>query len=874
MRRGARFKRMARSTRQLRQEFLRYFEQNGHKRVESASLIPSLSDPSLLYINAGMAPHKKMFLGEDSALQAHGTDQLVSCQRCVRAGGKHNDLDQVGYTPRHHTLFEMLGNFSFGKYLKEESIFFAWNFLTKTLELDAEKLRVTVLDTDEESRLLWKKIAQLPDSRIVALDQSENFWSMGDIGPCGPCTEIFYDVNPNHDQIDERWLEIWNLVFMQYERVAGSDILKPLPLPCVDTGMGLERMASVLQGVSSNFHTDGLKPLVDRTAHVVDRFGGQVDASSTVALQVIADHVRTATVLMADGVYPSNVRRGYVLRRIIRRAIRYGQSLGVRQPFLQDLVGAVAENMDGHADGLTQALVSETESIQRILEKEQENFLVTLDRGAAEMKKIMTRYERNTILSGHDAFQLYDTFGVPLDSIRELARKNELNGIDTSEFNNLLEGQRARARHDFKSADRKQQESNIVPGKLVKGWHDLESEFLGYSTLESKAQVVAFDPETKWIVISPCVFYAQGGGQVSDRGYLEMDGVKISVVDAQAITNRLTVLRLDPEANVPSTSTCHAVVDPEHRQRCAVHHSATHLLHSALCSTLGNHVTQAGSLVDAKRLRFDFTHPSPLSRSELKEIETLVNQYSQLHLPVVAETLERKEADETGAKAAFGEKYGDTVRIVSIGDVSNEFCGGTHVKTSSEIWPFCIQSEGSSSAGVRRIEATAGKNAIDDLLQHRENLQEIATSFDERFASSFTVKSVEKLQQQVTETETTWKSLLIALASTAAVPIFSNSVVEVHVVEPIDRLNQKDRMLFFRKRAQFLMKNNDQKLHIVVMGEHVAVGKKKNANCGSAKAMFASIASELNLRGGGNDEWAQGKGNDQIQLKFLLSLLG
>ncbi len=685
---------------EIRQLFLDYFARKGHTIVPSSSLVPA-DDPTLLFTNAGMVQFKKVFLGQEE----RPYKRAASCQKCVRAGGKHNDLENVGYTARHHTFFEMLGNFSFGDYFKEEAIAYAWEFLTKELELPVERLYVTVYKDDDEAFALWQKIAGLPAERIVRLGEADNFWAMGDTGPCGPCSEIIFDQGPEvgcgrpdcRVGCDcDRYLELWNLVFMQYERDEEGR-LSPLPRPCIDTGMGLERITATLQGVKTNFDSDLFAGLMAKISALTGLHYGQ-DQKNDVAFRVIADHSRAAAFLIADGVLPSNEGRGYVLRRIIRRAVRFGRSLGLERPFLYETAHVVVEEMGETYPELIRA----AQTIEKILVLEEEKFRETLERGLAlleeELKKLAQKGER--VIPGEFIFKLYDTYGFPYDIVRDVALERGFS-LDMAGFEREMAKQRERSRKAWRGELAKA--PKVFLSLLEKG---LGKEFVGYETTEAEAEVLALargqeevqalsSGEEGEAVFSKTPFYGEAGGQVGDTGLVLAPGGQAEVVDTYRL-GELFVHKLKVKEGVlRKGDPVKLSVFSSRRAAIARHHTATHLLHAALRRLLGDHVHQAGSLVAPDRLRFDFTHFEPLTMEEIFALEDLINARIRDNLPVEVKLMSYKEAVDQGAMALFGEKYGEKVRVIRIGNFSMELCGGTHVHRTGDIGYFKIIAESS-----------------------------------------------------------------------------------------------------------------------------------------------------------------------------------
>jgi alanyl-tRNA synthetase len=716
MKRDARLKSMTSS--EIRASFLEFFRKNGHSVVPSASLVPG-NDPTLLFTNAGMVQFKDVFLGKD----ARDYSRAATAQRCVRAGGKHNDLENVGYTARHHTFFEMLGNFSFGDYFKKEAIHFAWNFITGTLGIPKDRLWVTVYKEDDEAARIWTEEMGIDPTRCTRMGEQSNFWSMGETGPCGPCTEIFYDHGAEipggppgtPDEDGDRYVEIWNLVFMQYDRSADG-MLVPLPKPSVDTGMGLERVAAVMQGVHSNYDIDLFKSLIRAAAEIT----GTDDLESS-SLRVIADHIRACTFLIIDGVVPSNEGRGYVLRRIIRRAIRHGYKLGQTQPFFHKLVATLVREMGSYYA----ELVSGEARATQVLAQEESRFAETLTTGMAlldaEAAKLTT-----SVIPGETVFRLYDTYGFPLDLTADVARERGLT-IDQAGFDAAMEAQRGRARAASKFGT-DLRESVKLPGR---------TEFSGYDHLAGSGKITAliFDGvvvdvmragQEGQVVLDHTPFYAESGGQVGDTGILATSTARFTVRDTRKIGASFAHVGVLESGELRIGTQVHAEVDGGRRHSIALHHSATHLLHAALREVLGKHVLQKGSLVAPDRLRFDFAHTQPVSADELHRVEDLVNAAIRRNAPAETRVMALDEAVAAGAMSLFGEKYENDVRVLSIGDFSMELCGGTHVERTGDIGFFKITSESGVAAGVRRVEAVTGQAAFDWVTRTDQVLRDIA----------------------------------------------------------------------------------------------------------------------------------------------------
>jgi alanyl-tRNA synthetase len=718
MKRDARLKSMTSS--EIRGSFLEFFRKNGHAVLPSSSLVPG-NDPTLLFTNAGMVQFKDVFLGKE----VREYSRAATAQRCVRAGGKHNDLENVGYTARHHTFFEMLGNFSFGDYFKREAIHFAWNFITGTLGIPKDRLWVTVFQEDDEAERIWTEEIGIGPTRCTRLGEKSNFWSMGETGPCGPCTEIFYDHGPeiaggppgSPDEDGDRYIEIWNLVFMQYDR-ASDGVMVPLPKPSVDTGMGLERVAAVMQGVHSNYDIDLFRSLIRAAAEVT----GSDDLESS-SLRVIADHIRACTFLIVDGVVPSNEGRGYVLRRIIRRAIRHGYKLGQTQPFFHKLVPSVVREMGSY---YTELVSGEARATQ-VLAQEESRFAETLATGMALLDAEAAKLT-SSVVPGETVFRLYDTYGFPLDLTADVARERGLT-IDQAGFDSAMEAQRERARAASKFGS-ELRDSVKLSGK---------TDFLGYDRLEDKGVVTSliFDGalvdalrpgQEGQVVLDHTPFYAESGGQIGDAGILIGATARFTVRDTRKIGASFAHVGVLDAGELRVGDVVEARVNAERRTAIALNHSATHLLHAALRKVLGPHVEQKGSLVAADRLRFDFSHTQALSPEELRRVEELVNSAIRTNSPAETRVMALDEAVAAGAMSLFGEKYESDVRVLSIGDFSMELCGGTHVERSGDIGLFKILSESGIAAGVRRVEAVTGRTAYEWVVHTDEVLRDIAAT--------------------------------------------------------------------------------------------------------------------------------------------------
>jgi len=701
---------------EIRRTFLEYFEQRQHTVVESSSLVP-VNDPTLLFANAGMNQFKDVFLGIDK----RNYNRATTSQKCVRAGGKHNDLDTVGRTPRHHTFFEMLGNFSFGDYFKEDAITFAWDFLTKVVAIPSEQLWATIYTDDDEAYQLWQKVANIPVARIVRLGEKDNFWSMGDTGPCGPCSEILYDrgvqYSCGHPQCGigvcdcDRWLEIWNLVFMQYNR-DDKGVMNPLPRPSIDTGMGLERLTSVLQKVDSNFDTDLFIPIIKAIENLTGRKYDRGEAGFP--FRVIADHSRACTFLIADGILPSNDGRGYVLRRILRRAVRFGQFLGIDEPFLYKTVDVVCELMK-HA---YPQLLEKGDFVKEVIKLEEERFFLTLKEGVKKVEEIIkvASSEGRKEIKGEEAFSLYDTYGFPLDLTEDMAEENQFT-VDTDGFTRMMEVQRNRARQAQKGGNAFASEQLLaelladIPETSFSGYDRYEDDSVVLAIIKDDQRVdFAADAEIT-VISSSSPFYAESGGQVADSGKINADTGCVEVMDVQK-TARWILHRGKLTGSLRRGDLIKLELDQEKRLDISRNHTATHLLHKALRMVLGEHAGQKGSLVEPSKLRFDFSQLSALTSLQLTEIECIVNQAILQNYPVQTTVTGINQAREMGAMALFGEKYGEEVRVVQVGDFSLELCGGAHIGNTGQIGLFKILSEGSIGSGLRRIEALTGTHAL------------------------------------------------------------------------------------------------------------------------------------------------------------------
>ena len=850
------------STSEIRAAFLEYFRTQGHQVVSSSSLVPH-NDPTLLFTNAGMNQFKDVFLGADKRAYYRAT----TAQRCVRAGGKHNDLENVGYTARHHTFFEMLGNFSFGDYFKQDAIRFAWEFLTGTLKLPKERLLVTVYATDDEAFDIWEKEVGVPADRIVRIGDnkgapyaSDNFWAMGDTGPCGPCTEIFYDHGdhiwggpPGSPEEDgDRFIEIWNVVFMQFNRQADGT-MEPLPRPSVDTGMGLERISAIMQGVHSNYEIDIFQALIKKAAEIV----GTTDLSNQ-SLRVIADHIRSCAFLVADGVMPSNEGRGYVLRRIIRRAVRHGRKLGATDVFFYKLAAELAVQMKDVAA----ELIAQLPLVERVLRIEEEQFVRTLDRGLLLLEDALANLGDAKVIPGEVVFKLYDTYGFPADLTADVVREREI-GIDEEGFKAEMEKQRARA----KEASSFGVNYNDVL-KL-----DFETSFTGYKQLSQNTQVVGIYKdgvevngliagEEAVIVLAETPFYAESGGQVGDSGILKVDDGIFAVTDTQKAGKAIIHKGYLELGTLEKGAEVEAVVDGDRRQAIALNHSVTHLLHAALRQALGEHVTQKGSLVGAERMRFDFSHFEGLTMATIRRIEELVNAQIRANHEVATQLMGLEEAKSAGAMALFGEKYEDDVRVVRMGDYSTELCGGTHAKRTGDIGFFKIIAESGIAAGVRRIEAVTGKSAIDLMHQLGEQIEEAAALVKgDQFSIADKVRQVlDKAKMMERELE----QLKAKLAAQAGNDLLSQVIdingqkVLVAALEGVDPKSLRGMLDELKNQMKsgvvLLATSSDGKVNLIAGVTNDLTSKVK------AGELVNLVAQQVGGKGGGRPDMAQAGG--------------
>ena len=845
---------------EIRSQFLEYFQENGHTIVSSSPLIPG-NDPTLLFTNAGMVQFKDVFTGEETRPYHRAT----TSQRCVRAGGKHNDLENVGYTARHHTFFEMLGNFSFGDYFKEDAIRFAWEFLTKRLGLPEERLWVTVHHSDQEAEDIWIQTIGVDPNRLSRLGDKDNFWSMGDTGPCGPCSEIFYDHGPDvpggppgsdDDDLD-RYIEIWNLVFMQFEQSADGT-RTPLPKPSVDTGMGLERIAAVMQHVHSNYEIDLFQALLKAAAEVTHT--QDLEAKS---LRVIADHIRSCSFLICDGVLPSNEGRGYVLRRIIRRAIRHGHKLGCDQPFFHKIVHTlVAEMGEAYAE-----LRDNEDRIVAALKQEEAQFAKTLDAGMKVLEDAMSSLTSKT-LPGELIFRLYDTHGFPVDLTNDIARERDLE-LDIEGFEKAMDEQREKSR---------QGSSFAVEGQ-VRFDLDGSTEFLGYTHLDASAVVVALAKDGEQVdalaagdsgivVLNQTPFYAESGGQQGDRGSLTSANGSYQVMGTKKFGSHFGHEGKLGMGELKVGDTVNARVEGPRRQATALNHSATHLLHAALRTVLGDHVTQKGSLVTHERTRFDFSHPQPVTAEELIAIESMVNREIRQNEVVETRVMPIEEAKAAGAMALFGEKYDDEVRVLSMGDFSVELCGGTHVARTGDIGLFKILSEGGVASGVRRIEAVTGEGALEQVVALEATLDQAAALL--KTGADSIVSKIEQMTERLKVTEREVDALKMKLATQAGGDLLDD-VVDVCGVQCLvasldgqDPKTLRDTLDRVKNRLSqgvvVLATVRDEKVNLIAGVTDNLTDRVK------AGDLIGFVAAQVGGRGGGRADMAQAGGTEPASL--------
>ncbi|MBF7072406.1 alanine--tRNA ligase [Glaciecola sp. MH2013] len=852
---------MTRSTADIRRTFLEFFQKQQHQIVSSSSLVPH-DDPTLLFTNAGMNQFKDVFLGAEQ----RNYTRAVSSQRCVRAGGKHNDLENVGYTARHHTFFEMLGNFSFGDYFKEQAIKFAWQFLTEELGLEKEKLLVTVYHDDDEAFNIWENQIGLPADRIIRISTSDNFWSMGDTGPCGPCSEIFYDHGEHiwggkpgtAEEDGDRFIEIWNLVFMQYNRQANGDML-PLPKPSIDTGMGLERVSAILQNVHSNYEIDLFQSLIKSAADIV----GTTDLEHK-SLRVIADHIRSCSFLVCDGVMPSNEGRGYVLRRIIRRAVRHGYKMGASDIFFFKLLQTLVDEM-GEA---YPELVQQQAVIEKVLKVEEEQFSKTLARGMTILNDALAELSGKEI-PGELVFKLYDTYGFPADLTADVAREQDFS-IDEAGFEAAMAAQKALSQSASKfGADY----ANVLSV-------DEQTSFTGYDLTTGRAEVVALIKDNEQasrasgsaiVVLNETPFYAESGGQVGDTGLISTKDASAKVIDTvklgQAFAHHVQI-----EGELALGDSVELTVDRTRRDRIKANHSATHLLHAALRELLGEHVTQKGSLVDAEKLRFDFSHFEPISAEQLLEIENRVNAEIRLNHALSTKLMELDEAKASGAMALFGEKYDEKVRVVQMGSFSTELCGGTHVARTGDIGLFKITTEGGIASGVRRIEATTGQSAQDYINNESQLLFDIASLVKSDKAS--VADKVSSALQQLKQAEKELAQLKQSMAGQKGKDLLAN-VTDVNGVKLlVAKLEGVE-----AKSLRGMMDDLKNQLQSGVVALGLESNGKVNLIAGVTKDLISKVkagdlvnhmAGQVGGKGGGRPDMAQAGGSQPENLQKAL----
>ena len=871
---------------EIRNTFLKYFEKNDHKIVESSNLVPN-NDPTLMFANSGMVQFKNVFTG----LEKRDYVRATTSQKCVRAGGKHNDLENVGYTPRHHTFFEMLGNFSFGDYFKEQAIHYAWNLITKDFGIDKNRLYVTVFHEDDEAFNFWKKIAGFSDDRIIRIATSDNFWSMGETGPCGPCSEIFFDhgdhlpggLPGSKDEDGDRFIEIWNLVFMQFEQVTKDKRIN-LPKPSVDTGMGLERIAALLQGTHDNYETDHFKKIINSASEIVKV---KSDKSNLSSFRVIADHLRASSFLIAEGVLPSNEGRGYVLRRIMRRGMRHSHLLGSKEPVFYNLFDTLKNEMSGNYPELVRAesLIKET------LKMEEEKFLVLLDRGIKILNDEISKIDK--VLPGEVAFKLYDTYGFPLDLTEDILRNKSMS-IDTEKFQSLMKESRELAKKNWKGSGDAAVEDIwfVIKDKLE------ATEFLGYETNQAEGVVLSLLKDHKevdqlkendegLIIVNQTPFYGESGGQVGDTGEIVSNDFKFEVTDVQKKLGDLFVhYGKVKSGSIKLQESVELKIDVERRNNTRAYHSATHLLHESLRRVLGTHVTQKGSLVEPSRLRFDFSHMKPILNEEIDKIEEFVNKMVSKKSEVKTRLMTPDEAVENGALALFGEKYGDEVRVLSMGDedgkyFSTELCGGTHVKNTGDIGKFKIVSQSSIAAGVRRIEALRDKQ-LEEYLKNKEKLSNLSAEKDEETIKELSQQIIKlggKPSLEETDQKTLIKNLTKQLETISVNAILEDKSKNIIKDEEINgvklRLQKIDGLPPKELRKLVDKGKKDLGEGIVVMFANkddkvgLAVGVTDNLTSKFDAVQFVKVGSEIigGKGGGGRKDFAQAGGQDQSKIE-------
>lgn len=833
----------------IRKEYLDFFKSKGHEIISSAPLVPD--DASLLFTNAGMVPFKSIFTGD---VPRPTPPIRTSCQTCIRAGGKHNDLDNVGYTARHHTFFEMLGNFSFGEYFKKDAIAYAWEFVTEVLKLPKEKLYVTVHEKDDEAYEIWQKFIQ--KDRIYRFGDKDNFWAMGDTGPCGPCSEIFYDQGSEHFNSDEdymggdgdRFLEIWNLVFMQFER-SKDGTMTPLPKPSIDTGMGLERVTAIKEGKFSNYDSSLFMPLISEVAKIANL---KYEYDSGASFRVISDHIRSTTFLLAQGVNFDKEGRGYVLRRILRRAVRHGYLLGIKEPFMYRLVDKVVELMGEHYSYLKE----KKEYVKELIKLEEERFLATIVAGLDLFNEELAKTSSKTF-SGEVAFKLYDTYGFPLDLTADMLREKGIS-VDETKFNELMSEQKARAKASWKGSGDTAKESGDFKALLEEFG---ENKFIGYDNLKSNSKVLALlnsefkrvnelkNSEIGYVMLDSTPFYAQSGGQCGDTGLLGGN----QILDTKKYFGlNLSTIEAKNSIKIGDTVLCEVSLD---RLEIRRHHSATHLLHAALRSILGSHIAQAGSSVEANKLRFDFSHPKPVTKEELEKIENFVNEAILKGAKAKTEIMDIEEAKKSGAIALFGEKYADKVRVLTLGP-SKELCGGTHVENLNEIGSFFIVRESGVSAGVRRIEAVCSKAALELSKEFRKEINDIKDSLrgaDPLLAIKKLKDEIKTLQNDLKNASNT-KDLDIKDINGTKVVV---SKFDGDIKSKIDELKNK-----FDKVVVFLASTKDGKVSLGAGSKNTSI---------KAGELVKTVAPLVGGGGGGRDDFATAGGKDESKIDEALN---
>lgn len=882
---------------EIRDRFVDYFKKNNHTSVPSSSLIPE-NDPTLLFANAGMNQFKNAFLG----LEKRDYTKAVSVQKCVRAGGKHNDLDNVGFTARHHTFFEMLGNFSFGDYFKKEAVHYAWEFLTKDLQIPKEKLYITVFETDDEAADLWHKQEGVPKDRIFRLGEKDNFWRMGDVGPCGPSSEIFYDHGPKAGKEsdpykgiisgEDRFVEIWNLVFMQfYEEAPGK--LNPLPKPSVDTGSGFERVVAAMQGQFSNYDTDLFAPMIDKASklsglsYVTDPEVLRRDEAirdRVGAMRVLADHCRSTSFLLADGALPSNEGRGYVLRRIMRRAIRYGRKLSTQHSFLS----AMSEDLISHMGSSYPELKIRKDHILSTIRDEESRFLQTLDNGSAILNDELSAMKKKNqkVVSGETLFKLYDTYGFPVDLTAVIAAEHGLQ-VDEPGFEKVMQASKEKAKSSWKGKGPMADEKHLI--EFSQKYSKTPTQFVGYDSLKNSSTIVALSNGTTEVttlkaghsgllVLKATPFYAEGGGQVGDQGSLKAGNSQAQVHNCTK-QNELFIHHVEvTSGELKAGDTIEAHVELSERRQTTTNHSATHLMHSALRKVLGTHVTQAGSLVDSTRTRFDFTHNKPLSSEEIKKIENLVNEEIGSANPVQAQVMSHKLAIEKGAMALFGEKYGAQVRVLTMGDFSCELCGGTHVKNTSEIRAFKIISESGVSAGVRRIEAITGTAAINYLMKNNEELLQARQSSGvapDKVISNWIeekkeeIKDLQKQIRKIQSNQINVDDIIKASKEFQSQAGPAKLIFADLALDDRDVLSQiSDQIKNKVSRGISIVIGKGEGSHPVI----ISVSKEMNSQF-KAGDLLKEFAQVLGGKGGGRPDFAQGAVPDRTKLKEAFDVI-